>query len=78
MTYNNIEKFEAWVKETVKDYYENIEVYLEELEDDYSVTGTPCYEIGSTFTKSHRPECYSYEVEDLFDGEEFVDRVITF
>lgn len=74
--FTNLEAFESWVKETVKNYYDNIQDYLDELERGYD--GTPHYELKGYETKSGNPECYYYDVLDTFDGDEFISREFIF
>ena len=74
----HIERFKAWIKETAKVYLDNIENYLDELEEKYMSNGTTNYELQSYETKAGRPARYFYKVEDIFDGDEFVGRIFTF
>ena len=68
--YTNLEKFESWVKETVKNYFDNIQDYLDELEESYMCNGTANYELKGFETKSGNPECYYYDVIDTFEDDD--------
>lgn len=78
--FKNVERFEEWVKETVKKYLDNIEDYLDDLDRSACAQGVDergSYEISGFFTKSGNPECYTYEVEIDFDeeNEELISKV---
>jgi hypothetical protein len=66
-TYTNLDRFESWLKATLKDYNGNLDAYLEDLEEDYATNGTAHYELNGYETKSGNPDTYFYEVEDNFD-----------
>lgn len=68
--YTNLEAFEEWVKKTVKNYYDNIQDYLDELEEGYSATGNAEYELKGYETKSGNPDTYRYEVVDTFEDDD--------
>ena len=70
--FTNLEKFEAWVKAVMKSEYYDLDAILDELENGYGCSAFPEYEMGSSFTKSGKPELYYYEVKDTFylDGVE--------
>jgi hypothetical protein len=78
--YKNIERFEAWLKDVCKKYDGNIDVYLEEVDSTYCANGCADYEISGYFTKSGNPECYRYEVEDVWseDFDELLEHIYIF
>lgn len=81
-TYRNLENFEIWLKNILNDKcldLFNLNVYLNDLDEQYSSNGFSSYEVNSQYTKSGNPECYDYEVEDVFDDDgEFIERVYIF
>jgi hypothetical protein len=74
VTFKNVSAFASWVKKTVKSYYSNIEDYLDELDKQYMTSGFASYEIKGRETKSGLPETYRYEVNDIFEDEEYIGR----
>lgn len=70
--FTNLEKFEAWVKAVMKSEYYDLDAVLEELEESYGCNASAHYEMGSSFTKSRKPEVYYFDVIDTFylDGVE--------
>lgn len=75
----NVEKFEDFLKENLKIYYESsLEIYLTEVETRYGETGSACYELSPFETKSKRPECYYYDVETVEVEEDVFENVFIF
>lgn len=81
-TYRNLENFESWLKNILNDKcldLFNLNVYLNDLDEQYSSNGFSSYELNHRYTKSGNPECFDYEVEDVFDDDgEFIERVYIF
>lgn len=69
-TYTNLDKFETWLKATLKDYNGNLNAYLDNLEEDYSANGFAEYELKGYETKSGNPDTYRYEVVDTFEDDD--------
>lgn len=63
VTFKNVEQFENWVNETVKNYYDNIDVYLDDLKSQYDDTAVQSYELSRYETKSGNPELYDFDVK---------------
>lgn len=70
IAYKNVEKFEAWLKETLKTYSGNLDYYLDDLDSHYCSTGgSGSYEISPYLTKSGHPECYYFDVVDAYEDD---------
>lgn len=78
MTFKNVEKFEKWVKATVKNYYENIDVYLDEVKSQYNETASQSYELSRYETKSGNPELYYFDVQIVEVNDDEYEMVIIF
>ena len=74
----NVERFEAFLRDNMRSDYFDLDACLDELADDHGNTGSAEYELGSSFTKSRRPECCSYDVEYIMDGDDVDEVVYTF
>lgn len=72
-TFENVEKFYEFLKENLKlDYY--IErVYLEDLLDRISATGSKDYELSPFETKSGHPELICFDVDYTYVDENGVE-----
>lgn len=78
MNFKNVEKFEKWIKENVKKYYDSIDVYLDEVEQQHCSTGSNCYELSRFETSSGNTECYYYKVENVEIEEDMFETTIIF
>lgn len=78
MNFKNVEKFEKWIKENVKKYYDNIDVYLDEVIQQHCSNGSNCYELSRIETKSGNSECYYYDVEIVEIEEDMFETTIIF
>lgn len=77
MEFVNVEKFENWVKETVKEYNGNLDCYLQDVESQYCSSGCSSYELSHFETKSKNPELYDFNVEIIeIDDDEFKTKII--
>lgn len=76
MEFKNVEKFESWIKATVKNYRGNINPYLHEVETQYHETASHSYELSSSETKSGNPESYYFDVEIVeVEEDDFVIKI---
>ena len=78
MTFKNVEKFEKWLNATVKNYYDNIDVYLDDVKTQYGATAVQSYELSGYETKSGNPELYDFNVQIVEVDDDEYDTIITF
>ena len=84
-TYYNLDKFESWLKSTLKapycnDDYFNLNIYLEMLEYSRMTNGSPQFELDHLSTKSKHPEVFDYEHTYITteDYDEIIDEYYNF
>ena len=90
MEFRNIDKFEKWLKEVLKNDDFDINLYLGKVENE-SDNGYEDVEIGRLYTKSGNPEIYNFDVEikyyidnelivdeNKIDEFDYVEKIITF
>ena len=78
MTFKNVEKFERWLKETVKNYYGLFYVYLDDVKTQYYETALESYELSGRETKSGNPELYDFDAQIVEVDDDVYETVITF
>ena len=72
--YINTENFKAWLIDVLKPEYwfdtESVfDKWCESALDSYFNSGSPGIEVEQWYTKSKRPECYSFDIETIYDEE---------
>ena len=77
-TFKNVEKFEKWLNATVKNYYENIDAYLDDVKSQYDATALQSYELSAHETKSGHPELYDFDVQIVEVDDDEYEMIIIF
>ena len=78
MEFKNSEKLFAWLRETLKADTIDEQAYLEDVSKQYGETGTAIYEVGGSFTNSGKPECISFDVEEIDNQDGTFTTVVSF
>lgn len=66
ITFVNIENFEKFLKENLKEEFANdlifdLQEYIDDLVSQHAASGANDYELDSSYTKSGHPKCISFE-----------------
>lgn len=75
MEFNNVDKFESWLKEKLNSKCYDLQAFLDDVDRSYGVNGMPgtnTYELESYRTKSGRPELYYYDVKEIYHKDDKV------
>lgn len=82
ITFINVNKFENWLCENLRRGYHasQLHEWLDDLDRQTGESGSTEYELSSHMTISGKPECISFERENVWneDGEDLVETIITF
>lgn len=78
MTFKNVEKFEKWLNENVKNYCGIFYVYLDDVKTQYYETALQSYELSGSETKSGNPELYYFDAQIVEVADDEYETVIIF
>lgn len=70
--YINTEKFKEFLIDVLKPEYwweTEFDKWCESALDSYRNSGSPGIEVEQWYTKSKRPECYGFDIEEIYDEE---------
>lgn len=71
MEYKNLDKFKQWIEKNLKMPYGcyDLDACLKEVWMQHCSGGSTNYELSPYETNSGYPECYDYEIEEIYDEE---------
>ena len=70
--YINTEKFKAWLIRVLKPecwWETTFDLWCESVYDSYCNSASTLFEVDHLSTKSKCPECYSFDIEEIYDEE---------
>lgn len=71
MEFKNVNNFKVWLDKNLKTpygYYD-LNACLEDVWQQHCTNGSTDYELSQYETNSGCPECYDYEIEEIYDEE---------